>query len=168
MKATEQSTSASRAGLDVRTRLEAEGVILTEEAGGSVKVAQASAPRGRLFSARELVRMARELYPSRAHKIVANTLAFDPSAVTPEWLREQMARYELKPRDLMSHLSLRPTTVSVAINGSGEVASSTKALFYYYFLAQNLSSKDLQLKGTELAEVFDEALRLVRERQNRE
>lgn len=137
------------------------GVEVTEEGEGIIKVKQARFSNYQLYTQRELIKMGRDLYPSKEYKIIPVTYPFDARSVTPEWIREQMQRWDIRPKDLTHHLGIRSSNISELINGVRPLSAPVSALFYYFFQVKRLG---YELANETTAEELAEALAIVKAR----
>lgn len=53
--------------------------------------------------------------------------------VTPEWIKEQMNKYKIGSKKLVTDFGIAKAEISAMINGHREMGIRTKGLFYYYF-----------------------------------
>ncbi len=65
--------------------------------------------------------------------------ADDLMMVTPEWVHEQLTKHGLKRSDLIRQLGFDKASLSLILSGKRGMPKSTRAAFYFYFLAYELS-----------------------------
>lgn len=137
------------------------GIKIEEMEDNKVKVTQTKFDGFRLFNQKELVSRGRTLYPQKKYKVVANTFSFQADSISPEWIREQMQLYGIRPKDLVHQLGINSSNISELINGKRPLSTPVSALFYYYFQTKRLG---YELAKETTAEELAEALALVKAR----
>lgn len=141
------------------------GVEVTDEGGNIIKVKQTRFVSYKLYTQKELIKMGRDLYPDKRYKITPVTYPFDARSITPEWIREQMTRWDIRPKDLTHHLGLSASAISELINGGRPLSAPVSALFYYFFQVKRLGD---ELTNEITAEELREALEVVKRRRRGE
>jgi hypothetical protein len=53
--------------------------------------------------------------------------------VTPQWVKAQIRRLDLRVNDIVEHTGVNQSNVSAWINGLRPMSASVKAMFYWYF-----------------------------------
>lgn len=144
-----------------RAMMAASGIKIEELEDGRVKVTQTKFEGARLFNQKELISRGRTFYPDPKYKVVANTYNFDADMITPEWVREQMERYGVRPKDLVHQTGIYASSISELINGNRPMSVPVKALFFYYFQTKRLG---YELAQEVTAEELSEALAIVKAR----
>lgn len=136
-----QFTKGSLAWERVLAQYRASGIHIEELGEGQIRITQRELVNGYILNQRELIARARQLYPSSTFKIIPVTFPLDTNSITPEWIREQVEYYGLKPKDLMHQLGLNQSSVSLILSGKRPMSNPMRALFYYYFLCFRLNQE---------------------------
>lgn len=136
------------------------GIEIQEPEGDTIRVIQTEIPKGRIYTQKELYKLARDLYPSKQYKIKVLTFPLDSSLVTSEWVREQMELYGIKPKDLSQQLGFTQAAISELINGKRPLSSPVRASLFYYFLVHRINIE--RTRESVKAEDLIKAIELVR------
>ncbi|MGR4839112.1 MULTISPECIES: hypothetical protein [unclassified Bacteroides] len=70
---------------------------------------------------------------------IRNISADDLLMVTPEWVDEQLTKHGLRRNDIIRQLGFDKASLSLILSGKRGMPKSTRAAFYFYFLAYELS-----------------------------
>lgn len=109
--------------------------IYMDEVEDKVFVSQKWLYNGQILNKKELWKRARSLYPDKETHLVVQTFPLNVADVTPQWVKEQIERYDLKPSDLVNNLALTREEVGLFLNGKQSMPRFVKAMFFYYFIA---------------------------------
>lgn len=121
-----------------------------------VTIEQVKLNNGHIRTDKELIEIARHLYPDKRYKIQPITFTVDLGGVTPEWIRERMDALSLPIKSLVKHLGITSSEISVFINGKRPMSRAVRSMFYYYFLTCELNSRlHLGVTAQDLAEALD-------------
>jgi hypothetical protein len=104
-----------------------------------VRVEQKEPVNGKVLNAAQLVDRVRELFKGElpdSVKLSISPVYFDReeiSQVSPEWIKERIAKNNLKLRNLHSYMNLDVSTLSSIINGEKPLTKWHKTAIYYFF-----------------------------------
>ena len=107
----------------------------------AIQVSQEKSPHENYADGKRLVEIVEETFRPffdgwQIQKITVPYQSAPPEVVTPEWIRAQMTKLHIGNKKLMADLGIAPAEISALINGHREMGIRTKAMFYYYFKAQ--------------------------------
>ncbi|WP_291096674.1 MULTISPECIES: hypothetical protein [unclassified Empedobacter] len=97
-----------------------------------VVITQKRMINGKILSNKELYDRAKKVFPD--HKIRPVVYKIELDHITPQWVKDKMNEFEIKPKDLSRQTTLDISTISLILNGERKMNKSVKALFFYYFM----------------------------------
>lgn len=104
-----------------------------------VRAEQKEAVNDRILTKAELTDRAREMFAGEIPddwKLTISAVNFDRrdiAAVDSAWINANMARLDLKPKDIASHTGLDKSSISLYLSGGRDMSKLTKVAFYYFF-----------------------------------
>lgn len=118
-------------------------VMKADETNVIVQVIQLKHLSENYATAEHLVKVAESVFSTmlygRKLKVGAKPYVPAPAdVVTPEWVRNAMAKQRLKAVDLEAQLGIDKSTLSVLLSGKKEMTRAMKSMFYFFFLAKQL------------------------------
>lgn len=119
------------------------GIYITLEDADTVVVKQQHITNGFVMTQKQLIDRARTIYPDKKYKIVPVVYQLDLSVVTPEWVKDKMQEYSVRPNDFVAQLGLTKSEVSLLINGKRPMSRVVRSAFFFYFLTFQLN-RDLR------------------------
>lgn len=115
-----------------------QGVSMSVDTAGDVRVEQISDPGGVLYTQKELHTIGRALFPAGGH-ISPLVMYIDLEEVTSEWIKAQMERYGIKRNDLARQTGLSRETLGQILRNEKPMSRTVQALFSHYFRVYQLS-----------------------------
>jgi hypothetical protein len=104
-----------------------------------VRVEQKEPVNGKVLNSSQLVDRVRELFKGELPDGITLNVSpvyFDReeiNQVSPEWIKERIAKHNLKLRNLHSYTNLDVSTLSSIINGEKPLTKWHKVAIYYFF-----------------------------------
>jgi plasmid maintenance system antidote protein VapI len=128
-----------------------------------VQISQKSLINGFILSQQQLIDRAREVFPDKKWKIIANVYSLDVKDITIDWINQRMDEFGIKRNDLIKQLALDKASLSSLFSGERGLTKSMRAAFYFYFLTYELN-RDLRPKyyTEEVAQKIKELLKEIR------
>jgi hypothetical protein len=107
-----------------------------------VRVYQKRLVNGYILNQKEFHERAREIFPDA--KIQPISFSLDVSAINQQWVENKMNELGIKRSDLIKQLALDKSYISLLFADDGNerkisLSKSMKAMFYYYFLTDELN-----------------------------
>lgn len=124
----------AKLGIEI-TVLELENDVLI------VKVHQKRLFNGFVLSQKQLIERGQEIFKTIGVKVRIRPLTYtlDIRDITPEWIEAKMKEFNIKRKDVISHLHIDKSTFSLYLNGSRNMSRMGKAAFFWYFLSFELN-----------------------------
>ena len=107
-----------------------------------VKVFQKRLFNGYILNQKQLVELAKEIFPDA--KIQPNVFSLDVSKIDVDWINERMNEFGIKRNDLIKQLALDKSYISRLFSDENNqfkinLTNQVKAMFYFYFLTYELN-----------------------------
>lgn len=99
---------------------------------GVIVITQKRLINGNILSNKDLYDRAKKVFPNSKIRPVIYKVELDH--ITPEWVKEKMEEFDIKPKDLSKQTTLDISSISLILNGERKMNKSVKALFFYYFM----------------------------------
>jgi hypothetical protein len=71
---------------------------------------------------------------------VALTYSPDISIIDNEWIKEKKAKYKISNNDIIKHLNIDKSTLSLFLSGNRGLTKSQKSAFLFYFLQYEINN----------------------------
>lgn len=107
-----------------------------------VKITQKEVVNGYILNNKQLHDRARALF-DKEYKIIPVVFSLDLSEVNSEWIKERMAEFDIKTKDIISQTGLDKSSLSLFLSGKVKMNKLVRACFYYYFLTFQIN-RDLR------------------------
>ena len=130
--------------LEKMKRIGMAGLQLTyEEVNGKWRILlkQNSLPTLHIFTHEQLEDNARHIFADEdpnSLKITTEVYKFDSDMIDYKWIRDKMHDLRLNRADIIDHLGIDNSTISLLLSGKRELTKWQKATFYYYFMQKKI------------------------------
>lgn len=92
---------------------------------------------GYLLNQKQLHERARAIFPNIHIKPVVYN--FDANFIDVTWITNKMEEFGIKRNDLIKHLAIDKSSLSLYMSGKRKMDKSQKAAFFFYFLTYELN-----------------------------
>lgn len=119
----------SRMGVEVDLLEVRDNVII-------VRVHQKRLFNGFVLSQKQLIERGKEIFQTIVGEVRIRPLTYslDIRDITPEWIKSRMNEFGIKRNDILTHLHIDKSTLSLYLNGERNMSRLAKAAFFWYFL----------------------------------
>lgn len=119
----------SRMGVEVDLLEVRDNVII-------VRVHQKRLFNGFVLSQKQLIERGKEIFQTIVGEVRIRPLTYslDIRDITPEWIESKMNEFGIKRNDILTHLHIDKSTLSLYLNGERNMSRLAKAAFFWYFL----------------------------------
>lgn len=128
----------SRMGIEVN-------ILEVDEDSLVASVTQKRLYNGFVLSQKELVERGKEIFQTIVGKVIIRPLTYtlDIRDITPEWIKSRMEEFGIKRNDVLTHLHIDKSTLSLYLSGQRSLSRMVKAAFFWYFLTFEIN-RDLR------------------------
>lgn len=106
-----------------------------------IKIVQKNNYNGFILSQKELIERAKDIFRGIDNlRYSPLTFTLDVKIITPEWIESKMKEFNISRNDILSHLHIDKSTLSLYLSGSRNMSRLAKASFYWYFSTFEINS----------------------------
>lgn len=99
-----------------------------------IKILQKNNFNGYILSQKELIERAKDIFKGIDNiRFRPLTFTLDIRIITPDWIVSKMKEYNISRNDILSHLHMDKSTLSLYLSGKRNMSRLAKAAFYWYF-----------------------------------
>jgi len=113
------------------------GIKISKVEEDTVVIKQETLLNGYILNQKQLVTIAKSIYPDYKIKPVVYSINVDK--VTIEWINDKLNEFGIKNNDLVKQLTIDKATLTLYLSSNKELTKPIKALFFYYFLTYEIN-----------------------------
>lgn len=117
------------------------GISISKIEEDIILIKQETLLNGYIFNQKQLVTIARSIFPECKVKPVVFCLTVE--SINCDWINAKLNEFGIKKNDLVKQLPIDKPTLLLILSNRKELTKTLKALFFYYFLTYEIN-KDLR------------------------